>query len=292
MSWRTEWQTISARIKGTMIAGNFYVNCLSVNRGDSYEYGKKELLPRLKDICLDLIRFNSTHRTSLPPTAARGLQDFINAYSGRFCDTPAVETRDTAMERAFFNMAALASFESSFSYWISDLSAVAKNLTERAFLHLQRTIIADKSERQKWKAAFGDTKRAEILCEQLGAVHLLSHGIWAFKANTAGERTDLVLQEPMKEKDLDLIEIAAEAMVLTEWKVVRKKSELMGKTTEALAQMKRYAKGAMGGFELTQHRYAVLLSEKFLDEQQDVHDGGFVYRHINIAIDPDPPSKK
>jgi hypothetical protein len=55
--------------------------------------------------------------------------------------------------------------------------------------------IADSSIRQKWRNAFDE---GEVACEKLGGVHLLLHGIWAFKVHTPEERTDLVLQEPIR----------------------------------------------------------------------------------------------
>ena len=59
--------------------------------------------------------------------------------------------------------------------------------------------------------------------QEFGGAHLLLHGIWAFKVHTPEERTDLVLQEPIR--DYDEVERAAEALVLTEWKIVRNASQ-------------------------------------------------------------------
>ena len=86
-------------------------------------------------------------------------------------------------------------------------------------------------------------EKGETHCEMLGAAHLLSHGIWGFKASAKGERTDLILGEPLT--DLSEVESTAEALVLTEWKVVRKSNELQDKAEEALEQAKRYACGVL-----------------------------------------------
>ncbi len=110
---------------------------------------------------------------------------------------------------------ALAAFRASFEYHISDHSFTARRLSERAFIHLERTIMVDESARLRWQTAFNDREEA---VERLGAVHLLQHGIWAFKADAVGGRTDLVLGEPLT--DLARAECAAEALVLVSEKAI------------------------------------------------------------------------
>ena len=56
---------------------------------------------------------------------------------------------------------------------------------QRAFAHLQRSIVVDAEPRAKWQKAF-DNGEAE--CEKLSAVHRLLHGIWAFKINASDQR--------------------------------------------------------------------------------------------------------
>jgi hypothetical protein len=88
------------------------------------------------------------------------------------------------------------------------------------FQHLQRLIVVDDEARRKWQAAFA---KGEVECEKLGAVHLLGHGIWAFKIDARGGRTDLVYQEPagglIKEQQY------AEGFVLTGWKIAKRLTE-------------------------------------------------------------------
>ena len=71
---------------------------------------------------------------------------------------------------------------------------VIRTRSERAFAHLQRHFVADAECRDKWTSAFTD---GEVACEALRALHLLLHGLWAFKVDNAGARTDLVFQEPL-----------------------------------------------------------------------------------------------
>ena len=72
-----------------------------------------------------------------------------------------------------------------------------KLLPERAFEHLRRLLIVDPTTRALWQAAY---KNSEPACERLGATHLLHHGVWTFKADAVGARTDLMYAEPV---DLD-----------------------------------------------------------------------------------------
>jgi hypothetical protein len=173
----------------------------------------------------------------------------------------------------------LVSFQAELTYYLSDFSAVAKRLSERAFLHLQRSIIADPSVKQRWRDAF---EKGEVDCEKLGGVHLLLHGIWAFKVHTPEERTDLVFQEPIS--DLIEVEQTAEALVLTEWKVVKNVSERQKKAEEAHKQAARYGRSVLGGIELKQYRYLVLVSEDRLPETPDFQDGDIIYRHIKPTV--------
>ena len=138
-----------------------------------------------------------------------------------------------------------------FSAWAS--YRVIRSRSEFAFAHLQRSIVVDEAFRKKWQDAFA---AGETVCEGLGAVHLLSHGIWAFKVNAAGERTDLVYAEPLA--DFATRHRYADGLVLTEWKKAATAKEAARKFEEAWDQARRYAQGVLAGNELTSHRYAVV----------------------------------
>jgi len=59
-----------------------------------------------------------------------------------------------------------------------------------------------------------------------------------------GERTDLIMGGPLK--DLSQIEATSDALVLTEWKIVRKPNkELDQKCIQALNQAERYSSGIL-----------------------------------------------
>jgi hypothetical protein len=193
---------------------------------------------------------------------------------------------DTREELVWAGLVALGAFETELSYVFADMQQAIRSRSELAFAHLQRSIVVDGVFGEKWQAAFAT---GETACEALGAVHLLSHGIWAFKVSAKGERTDLVYQEP-------IVEFAhqasyADGLVLTEWKKVSAHGEADGKFEEARNQAHRYGRGVIAGNELTSYRYAVVVSDEHLHVPEDITRDGVIYRHINIAVKPKPPSK-
>jgi len=167
----------------------------------------------------------------------------------------------------------LAAFESEMSFLLSDVQQHIRSRSERAFSHLQRLIIVDKNTPDLRIEAFNE---GEVSCEKLGAVHLLLHGIWAFKVNATGGRTDLVFQEPVG--DLADEQRYADGLVLTEWKKANGAAEANKRFEEARSQASQYAQGVLLGNELSAYRYAVVV-------------GGVIYRHINIAVEPRIPSR-
>ena len=153
------------------------------------------------------------------------------------------------------------------------------------FFHLQRSIVADDSFSARWRNAFS---AGETACEKLGAVHLLSFGIYAFKAHSVGERTDLVLGDSV---NLSEAERAADALVLTEWKKISGANDLEGKADDAFNQARIYAAGSLAGFELSSRRYLIMVSEKRLAMPPDQSDGAVTYEYRNVAVAPDSPSR-
>jgi hypothetical protein len=160
--------------------------------------------------------------------------------------------------------------------------------TERALLHLQRTIAVDDDVSAKWKKAFD---KNEMACERLGSVHLLSHGIYAFKADAIGGRTDLIFNEPPSEA---LLAQAVEGMVLTEWKRAKDAKSAVDSVEQARIQAELYGQGALAGLELRSHRYIIVVTPKELPPGTIGPDfrttGGVIYRHVNIVIEPGVPS--
>jgi len=282
MSWRAEWKAISDRIEGLMEAGCFFVQMWVSHSSDSYGTVKKVLLPNARDTYQCILRFKQDYSQSLPKKALDSLEQFTDESNDRLFKNQNID----GIEGLKLLLPSLVSFRSEFTYLLSDIQAIATRITERAFIHLQRCIIVDPYIKERWFNAFHNNEPA---CERLGAAHLLLHGIWAFKASAEGERTDLVLGEPLK--DLSQVESSAEALVLTEWKLIRKPEELKTKVEDAYKQASIYSCSSMAGFELSSYRYLVFVSQERLNMPPDKPADEVIYRHINIAVEPKPPSK-
>ncbi len=281
MSWRIEWNSISNRINGLLEAGNFLFLTTRDTSTENRAVFKNVLMPQLETLRQIVQAFLDVWRSSVSPAAVECIERFLEK-SRSLCDQDWAKLHNV---QTTFTL--LASFRAELSYHLSDMQAVSQRLSERAFIHLQRSIIADSHIRGRWKKAF---RSGEPSCEKLGAAHLLGHGIWCFKASAEGERTDLILGEPLR--DLHQIESAAEALVLTEWKIVRDPIKEVGKkSADALKQARRYSSGILAGFELTTYRYLVIVSEGVLEMPEDINENELIYRHINIAVDPATPSK-
>lgn len=174
----------------------------------------------------------------------------------------------------------------SVAYLLADREAIGARLTERALGHLQRSLAVLDSEATVWQAAFANR---EDECEKLGGLHLLRFGIFAFKADPGGARTDLVFGDVMTTAS-PLAEVS-DALVLTEWKIVRDKDDPTEIAALARRQLGLYTSGPLLGIDLRSIRYAVLVSETQIDVPSDVVVGEVIYRHINIAVKPETPSK-
>lgn len=196
-------------------------------------------------------------------------------------------SRETQGARALiFQMVALDTLAAPILEEYARSDAAQRSLVDRAFVHLRRTLVVDSAERERWTVAFA---RGEPSCEKLGAVHLLLHGVYGFKADAAGGRTDLILSDRLR---VDADVTAAAALVLTEWKLVRDPADAQAKLEEAIVQAARYSESEVVGLELRSARYAVLVSMKSLHGLVDETRNGVLYRVVNVVVDPDSPSEE
>ena len=181
----------------------------------------------------------------------------------------------------------LASVKGGVDRVLADSEVAWRSTTERAFEHLQRTIVVDHDARRRWNDAF---RNDEPACERLGAVHLLWHGIWGFKADAAGERTDLVLGEVIDAATIGRAARAGTALVLTEWKRVTHRLSVAEATHAIEVQVQRYRRGSLVGVELKRTCYGVLVSEKHVPLPADRALADVTLRYVNVVVDPDTPS--
>jgi hypothetical protein len=278
MFWMDRWRAISARIDGLVSAGDLMASALRVNSSDVYSVVRKSIAPTLQAINADLRIFQRDCGAVLPETASASLTRFIDA---NWAATAGEATVDVHVVVPF------SVFRSEFEFLLSDSEASARSQTELAFEHLIRTLAVDVDVRRRWATAANEH---ETKCEKLGAVHLLSHGIWAFKVSAAGAATDLVFGEPLADRS-DIVRRTARALVLTEWKVVQDVGDAPKKAEEARRQADRYSDGILRDLALNKTRYVVLVSKVTFDPPIDVVDSGVTYTHFVLGLDGATPSK-
>lgn len=174
---------------------------------------------------------------------------------------------------------------------LADKEAPIAASVELAFAHLQRSLVVDDSLRSRWRAAW---MKNETTCERLGGVHLLQHGLWGFKTDSTGERSDLVLGEPVLDIERSAL-LASRGLILTEWKRARARqahTSIDKLAKQARSQLAAYSGGHLVGVELRRVRYVVIVSEHEVAIAPEVTVQDFVVRQINIAVDPQSPSKR
>ncbi|TFH47851.1 MAG: hypothetical protein E4G89_07265 [Methanothrix sp.] len=97
--------------------------------------------------------------------------------------------------------------------------------------------------------------------------------------------------EPIDSKKLEEIGNSAEALILTEWKIAKEKKDRQEQIDQGIKQAKSYSRGCLGGFELRDYRYIVLVtSESFTPPPASAEDG-IEYKVINLAVEPAVPSR-
>lgn len=264
-----------ARIAGFEKACEFYVHAVGVRGRDDTGVGNAKIVPEAEAIVREVQRFAAEDGGRRYPFLLEEGHSLGVAFGEKSSGIPAVAHLGVT----------LSTFRGRVEYLLGDSDAQIRSLVTRAFLHLQRSIVADPRLRTTWQEAY---QEGETRCEALGAAHLLLHGIWAFKAGGSGERTDLVLGERLTigsdERE------AAEGLVLTEWKVVRSPREADEQYEQAIHQARRYSAGLLAGFELASTRYLVLVSADHLPARQPEVFDGVTYRVVNVSVWPGRPS--
>ena len=210
------WRALAARIESLGSATEVLLATFRVNSSDPDNVIRKAIIPELESVKSELRQLRETYREVLPPAAAGALDRYLEKWKGETPNSSGNESRSLQA------VVPLVLFRSEFDYLLRDFEGEARSLTELALEHLRRLITVDIAARKRWTEAF---KKRETDCERLGAVHLLSHGIWAFKVADSTAATDLVFGEPI-EKEVGLIRATARALVLTEWKLVKDESDL------------------------------------------------------------------
>jgi hypothetical protein len=272
------WSAIAARLEGVERTAMTYAGYL----GNS----SAKAMPGADDVIFDacvstwkaIQQFRTGFGDALPPIVSVAIDTFASANGAKIV-TGGLGADFTAKRVIVMKLMLLGG---EITHGMNDHSEEIRSAAELAFKHLQQMIVVDQDVRAKWKTAYigGETD-----CEKLGGVHLLWHGIQAFKAHATGGRTDLILPEPLKWEENS----GVRGLVLTEWKK-GDRSDVSRKYEAAKRQAVQYASGALGGVELRRFRFLVLVTEKAVTVPADEVEDGVTFRYVNIAVDPDSPS--
>jgi hypothetical protein len=278
MVWQAEWRALDARIEGFSASARQLVETYAVRPNDILHVIRSVVIPSGDRLFRDLRNFLTRNESVLPAPAVPILKTFIANHGNSYSSGQAAEELAALQLASVFSTVA-----AELNYHFVDREVAVRRLAERAFIHLQRSIVVDESLKKRWQEAVREEE-----CESLGAVHLLAHGLWSFKAHSPTARTDLVLSDDLIPDNP--LHQNAEALVLTEWKMVKDQSQVEPQARTAYEQAKLYQDGLLAGFELRTRRYIVLVSEEQVRVPADRADGSVVYRHINIARKPANPS--
>jgi hypothetical protein len=273
------WSAISARIKGITDSADVLAQLLQIRASDPYGV-QKAIGNECAKALYTLVDFARTFEAVLPTSVHQRINEFSTVRRTLF------EGAKEKGDKALAAVVLLSALRSELTFMLADEQELIRSKTERAFLHLQRMLAANSRERDIWIWAYSS---GEIACEKLGAVHLLWHGIFAFKVDGAGARTDLISSEP---PDLNQAARVADGLVLTEWKLADA-SNANAKFREAQNQARLYREGVLAGIELARYRFLIAISEEVLPPATipgNLESGGAIYKHINIALKPPTPS--
>lgn len=274
MSYVEQWRALSARIDGITVAAG------ALQAQDAHG-AWKFLGATCGETFVAIQQFVATFERTLPPEVVALVKAFADGNRAKVLE--GAKTDGAQMKAAVVFLTLL---QSEITYYLAGRQEVVRSLTERAFLHLQRVLAVDDRERELWLAAFTGT--GETACERLGATRLLYHGIYAFKINAEGARTDLMVPEPV---DPSIEARGVDGLVLTEWKVAADAAGAARQFETARTQAALYQRGALLGLELAAYRFLVVVTRAPVAAiPADTTQDGVIYRHINIAIEPPVPS--
>jgi len=271
MTYAESWTALSNRIKNLCAAGH------SLVLRDKEIYGAGDYLRGESVLTIEAItKFRKDFGGSLPISAIQQIDAFLQSRP-----VQALRDKATSTRGLHSGLVALEAFEGAVTFSLSGRQEVMLARSELALMHLQRLIAADPDVQGKWQRTYEEKREEE--CERLGAAHLLSHGIFAFKAESERGITDLIF--PERQIELTQLQRSVAGCVLTEWKKVTQ-DNVCEKLDEAREQAEIYKGGVLAALELVGDRYLIAVSEKMLSLPVDFEQDGILYRHINVAVKP------
>jgi hypothetical protein len=281
MDIKEAWNALAGRIHGLEAIASAYRHVDS-DLGDSQ--GVNRLLrARCVLVGNELHRFLHEETLKLPNAFKASIDSEIRQMMELIQETSG--TPIARKERAILAIVILSSIKVELEYVLNDVQSQIIRRCERAVLHLQRMLMVDAEMKRKWSDALN---KGEVSCEKLGALHFLQHGIWTFKANSEGQRTDLILQRPMF--DMEGIWAAVEGITLTEWKVAQSPHDIRAQFDVARNQADRYSSGVLAASELKSVRYLFVVTSECTQLFEDFVSGNMTYRCVVIDTNPPVPS--
>lgn len=276
MSLLDTWRVLSARIHGLNEAAK--LDAMLRPNAQTTTGSTAFLQAQAIEIFGELENFRLAHEQHLPTSALAVLHKALELGGAN------PPTHGANRGIAGNHLVHLQAIESALSYSLSGSEQRVYSLAERALQHLQRSLLVDDSLRARWLTTF---EKREPDLESLGAVHLLSHGIFAFKIDAQGARTDLVIPD----NDPADASRYATGIVLTEWKKAKTADEANRKVAEAHRQAQLYVSGPLASIELRNTRYAIIVTKSRMQLPPDEEKQGITYRNVNISLEYITPSQ-
>jgi hypothetical protein len=268
MTWISRWKNISTKILQLQEVSRAYFDSINSFGVDHYGIGGSSIIPAARDLFAEVVEMKRAFPT-MPGEVMTMIAKLEKNFSShhKFTGIPGVGGA----------MVHLGLFNSEVNFYLKDNETLIKDRVKLALLHLQRTLIVDPEIRKKWLNAYNEGDEA---IEKLGATHLLSHGVWAFKPAADHEKRDLVLNTAIK---ADEVQAVGACLVLTEWKKVTSES-LAEKSKQALTEARKYGDAYLAGSELKKEKYLILVSENHLQVPHNVQDDDIRYVYVNLSI--------
>lgn len=159
-SWRSQWAVLSRRMDGLVAGSRFLIEINSGPRPiNAVEgVGKQFLVPAAKRLFSDLEAFASVHASQLGGATCDFLKESferIRSMAGNFDE----------LSRTISGLTGMIALRAEFEGMMADSDFPRRALVERAFMHLQRSIVADSECQRRWQLAYED---GEPACERSG----------------------------------------------------------------------------------------------------------------------------
>jgi hypothetical protein len=161
LSYAEHWAALATQIKSLQQAGELFGLFQSYHSEDSYGAGDF-----LREQCAVLVQsleeFRRDFDASLPAEVLARIDHFLKRAV-----LQAVKDANTGQRGARGALVALAAVEAEITFLLAGRQEQIRARSERALLHLQRSLVVDPDISAKWKHAFD---AGEVACEQLGSV--------------------------------------------------------------------------------------------------------------------------